>query len=180
MSRLIRLSADQFTEVCDRFTFVADDETVPEGDVIVSLTRFQNEGEALASPARLVGVRLEPGQSVEDLAYDLPRIPVVELRFAKFRDGRPYTSARMLRERLGYDGEVRAVGDVLREQAQFMVRCGFDSFVPVDGSSAAQWAASAQRFQHVYQRAADAREPVFEERAHAAAAAGAVGDGHGL
>lgn len=164
MSRLIKQDGAAFAEIDDRYTFVADDESVPEGDVIVSLTRFQAEGESLMSNTRHVGVLIEPDQAVEDLAYDLPRIPVVALNFAKFRDGRPYSSARMLRERLKFAGEIRAVGDVLREQAQFMVRCGFDAFAPADGSSAEQWAAAARRFSHVYQRAADAHAPVFEER----------------
>ncbi|HEY2662637.1 MAG TPA: DUF934 domain-containing protein [Caulobacteraceae bacterium] len=175
MSQLIRLEDGRFYAADDRFTLVADDEPVPEGDVIVSLNRFQAEGEALASACRLVGVRLEPHEAVEDLAYDLPTIPVVALNFAKFRDGRPYTSARLLRERFGYAGEVRAMGDVLREQALFMVRCGFDSFVPADDSSSQQWTEATRRYRHVYQRAADVREPAFEERALAG-----VGDDHGL
>ena len=98
------------------------------------------------------------------LAYDLPRIAVVALAFPGYRDGRAYTSARILRERYGFKGEVRAVGDVLREQAQFMVRCGFDAFTPADGSSPEEWAAAAGRFRHVYQRAADDRRPAFVER----------------
>ncbi len=175
MSRLIRHQDGAFAEIDDRFTLVADDEPVPEGDVIISLARFQAEGENLVSNSRQVGVRLEPDQAVEDLAYDLPTIPVIALSFAKFRDGRPYSSARLLRERFGYAGEVRAVGDVLREQALFMLRCGFDSFVPADGSSAGQWAAATQRYRHVYQRAADPREVAFEERTQAGA-----GVGHGL
>jgi uncharacterized protein (DUF934 family) len=179
MSRLIRLAAGAFAAAEDRYTFVPDDEAVAPGDVILSLARFQREGEALAGQARKVGVRLEPDEAVEDLAYDLTAIPVIELRFAKFRDGRPYTSARLLRERLGYQGEVRAVGDVLREQAQFMVRCGFDAFVPADGSSPEQWGEAARRFAHVYQRAADAHAPAFEERLGVAVQAGA-GDGLGL
>ena len=90
-------------------------------------------------------------------------------------DGRAFTSARLLRERYGFRGEVRAVGDVLREQAGFMVRCGFDAFAPADGSTPEQWAAAANRFRHVYQRAADDREPAFVEREH-----GAAGGNHGL
>jgi len=88
----------------------------------------------------------------------------VELNFAKFRDGRPYSTARVLRGRLEYRGEVRAIGDVLREQALHMVRCGFDAFVPADGSSPDQWLAAAHRYRHVYQRAADDRVPVYVER----------------
>ena len=80
------------------------------------------------------------------------------------RDGRAYTAARLLRERFGYTGQVRAVGDVLREQAHFMIRCGFDAFEPADGSTPADWAHVAARFRHVYQRAADDRAPAFVER----------------
>jgi uncharacterized protein (DUF934 family) len=148
----------------DPFTFVADDQELVPGDVILSLTRFQAEGDRLLGEGRAVGVRLESDEEVETLAYDLPRIAVVALAFPKFRDGRPYSSARILRERLGYAGEIRAVGDVLREQAGFMVRCGFDAFEPADGSSAQQWEAVTRRFRHVYQRATDDRVPAFVER----------------
>jgi uncharacterized protein (DUF934 family) len=84
--------------------------------------------------------------------------------FPKYRDGRAYSNARLLRERLAFRGEVRAVGDVLREQAGFMVRCGFDAFVPADGSTADEWQAAAERYRHVYQRAADARVTAYAER----------------
>jgi uncharacterized protein (DUF934 family) len=164
MPKLIKLTQDGARCVDDRFTHVADDQTVPEGDVIVSLTRFQAEGEALQAHGRAVGVRIEANEAVEALAYDLPRIPVVALAFPKFRDGRAFSGASLLRERLGYRGEVRAVGDVLREQAQFMVRCGFDAFEPADGSTPEQWEQATHRFRHVYQAAADHRAPAFEER----------------
>jgi uncharacterized protein (DUF934 family) len=149
----------------DAFTTVADDQDIPQGDVILSLSRFQAEGDRLLSEGRAVGVRLKTDEEVEALAYDLPRIAVVALEFPKYRDGRQYSNARVLRERYGFKGEVRAVGDVLREQAQFMLRCGFDAFEPADGTGAQQWQAATQRFRHVYQRAADAREPAFVERA---------------
>jgi uncharacterized protein (DUF934 family) len=101
---------------------------------------------------------------VEGLAYDLPRLAVVALAFPKFRDGRAYSSAAILRTRFGFKAEVRAVGDVLREQAREMVRCGFNAFVPADGSGALEWAAAAGRYRHVYQAAADRRVPAFVER----------------
>jgi uncharacterized protein (DUF934 family) len=132
--------------------------------VIVSFIRFQAEAGVLLTQGREVGVRVEADQSVDDLAYDLPRIAVVALVFPKFGDGRAYSYARLLRERYGFTGEIRAVGDVLREQAGFMVRCGFDAFEPADGSTPEQWAAAASRFRHVYQRAADDREPAFALR----------------
>jgi uncharacterized protein (DUF934 family) len=165
MPTRIKLTADGYmAPVEDPFTDVADDQDIPRGDVILSLTRFQAEGDRLLSEGRAVGVRLKSDEEVEVLAYDLPRLAVVALEFPKFRDGRQYSNARLLRERYGYKGEVRAVGDVLREQAGFMRRCGFDAFEPADGSGAQQWQAATQRFRHVYQRAADGREPAFAER----------------
>lgn len=148
----------------DPFTNVADDQAVPPGDVIISLSRFQAEGEALLGEGRAVGVRLESHEEVEALAYDLPQLSVVALAFPKFGDGRAYSYARLLRERFGFKGEVRAVGDVLREQAGYMVRCGFDAFEPADGSTVDAWERATQRYRHVYQRSVDGRAPAFEER----------------
>ena len=166
MPTLIRRQGDdQFILADDPFTTVADDEPLPPGDVIVSITRFQAEGDRLLAEGRAVGVRLEPAEDVEALAYDLPRIAVVALAFPKYRDGRAYTSAHLLRQRLGYAGEVRAVGEVLREQAGFMVRCGIDAFVPADGATPQDWAHAVYRHRHVYQRAADLRVPAYVERA---------------
>ncbi|CAN7371120.1 DUF934 domain-containing protein [Phenylobacterium sp. LjRoot219] len=164
MPTLIKLQGEAMVLANDAFTHVADDQDLPQGDVIISLTRFQADGERLLGEGRSVGVRLEPNEEAEALAYDLPRLAVVALAYPKFRDGRQYSNARVLRERFGFKGEVRAVGDVLREQAGFMVRCGIDAFEPADGSTPDQWAHVAQRFRYVYQRAADAREPAFAER----------------
>ncbi|HEY8617310.1 DUF934 domain-containing protein [Phenylobacterium sp.] len=165
MPTRIKLSADgAFTLVEDPYTTVTDDWAIPKGDVIISLTRFQAEGDRLLSEGRKVGVKLEAAEEVEALAYDLPRIAVVALNFPKFGDGRAYTNARLLRERYGFKGEIRAVGDVLREQAGHMVRCGFDAFEPADGSTPEVWQRATRRFRHVYQRAADTRAPAYVER----------------
>jgi uncharacterized protein (DUF934 family) len=164
MPKLVRWREERARWADDRFTWVADDEPAPAGDVIVSLTRFHAEGERLIGEGRAVGVRVAADEPVESLAYDLPAIAVVALEFPKFKDGRAYSAARILRERFGFTGELRAVGDVLLEQARFMIRCGFDAFEPADGTTPAQWTAAAGRFRHVYQRAADAREPAFTLR----------------
>ena len=164
MPTFIRLADGAFSLVEDAFTAVADDQPVPPGDVIISLTRFQTEGGALLSEGRQVGVRLASDEDVEVLAYDLPRVAVVALAFPVFGDGRAYSSVRLLRERFQFKGEVRAVGGVLCEQAVQMVRCGFDAFEPADGSTVEDWARAAQRFRHVYQRSSDGRSPAFAER----------------
>jgi len=164
MPTRIKLHGDAFVLAEDPFTAVADDQDIPKGDVIISLTRFQAEGDRLLSEGRAVGVRIDPAEEVEALAYDLPRLSVVAIAFPKYRDGRGYSSARVLRQRLGFKGEIRAVGEVLREQAGFMARCGVDAFEPADGSTPDQWAHAVERHRHVYQRAADARRPAFVER----------------
>lgn len=165
MPTLIRWRNGRAEPAEDAFTHVADDQDLPPGDVIISLTRFQTDGDRLIHEGRKVGVRLSSDEEVEALAYDLPRVAVVALEFPKFRDGRAYTSARLLRERFAFTGEVRAVGEVLREQASFMVRCGFDAFEPADGAGTQEWDAAARRYRHVYQRASDGRAPAFQERA---------------
>jgi len=164
MPMLIRWADGRAGPAEDAYTAVADEEAVPPGEVIVSLKRFQQEGDRLLGEGRRVGVRVEADEAIEDLAYDLPRISVVALAFPKFGQGQAYSSATLLRERFGYKGEVRAVGDVLREQARFMVRCGFDAFEPADGSSSQEWTQAVTRFRHVYQRGADGVAPAFEER----------------
>jgi uncharacterized protein (DUF934 family) len=147
MPKLIKLTDGGPAWADDVFVDVADEDAIPDGPVILSLARFQAEGDALSTSNRPVGVRVLSEEAIEDLAYDLPRIAVVALVFPKFRDGRHYSSARLL-----------------REQAQFMVRCGVDAFEPADGSTPEQWAHSAYRFRHVYQRATDDLVPAFEER----------------
>jgi uncharacterized protein (DUF934 family) len=164
MPTRIKLVDGAMTLADDPFTFVADDEGLPPGDVVISLTRFQAEGDRLLGEGRAVGVRLESHEGVEALVYDLPRLAIVAVAFPKFRDGRAFTAARLLRQRYGFKNEIRAVGDVLRQQAGFMVRSGFDGFEPADGSTPEQWAAAASRHRHVYQRAADSRIPAYAER----------------
>jgi len=165
MPTLIKLAKGEYRTVSDPFAAPAEDQAIPAaGPVLLSLARFQIEGASLLDEGRILGVRVEPDQRVEDLAYDLHRLALVALVFPKFRDGRAYSAAALLRQRYRFRGEVRAVGEVLREQAFEMVRCGFDGFAAVDGATAPDWARSAGSFRHVYQAAADGRAPAFAER----------------
>jgi uncharacterized protein (DUF934 family) len=148
----------------DPFTLVGDDQPIPQGDVIVSLARLQSEGGWLESQGRALGVRLAAAEPPEVLAGALGRLAVVALEFPKHRDGRAFSAARVLRDRLGFAGELRAVGDVLLDHAFLMIRCGFDAFEPADGSTPEAWTRAAGRFRHVYQRASDERTPAFAER----------------
>ncbi len=165
MPKLIRLHDGHAAFANDTFAAVEGEDAVPAaGGVILPLVRYKAEGQDLLDQGRNVGVLLQPEEAVEDLVDYLASLSVIALSFPKFRDGRAYTSARLLRERFGYGGEISAVGEVLREQASFFIRCGFDAFEPSDGSSPDQWMAAAHRFRHVYQRGADDRKPAFVER----------------
>ncbi len=124
---------------------------------IVSLERWQAERESLMEAGVPIGLRLRSDQSPRLIAEESEHFTVIALEFPKFTDGRPYSSARLLRERYGFKGELRAAGHVLRDQALFLVRCGFDAFeVPADISPDA-WRAALARITVRYQAAADAR-----------------------
>ena len=123
---------------------------------LVTLDGFLTETNAAA-------VRLEPGDDARALLPRLDRIALVEVGFPSFRDGRGYSSARILRE-AGYTGELRAQGDVLVDQLPFMRRCGFDSFAPDAPIDPAVLARSLDRYEFHYQPAADAVVPVWKLR----------------
>ena len=108
-------------------------------------------------------VRLEAGDDARALITHIDRLKLIEIAFPSFRDGRGYSAARILRE-AGYDGELRAQGDVLVDQIPFMRRCGFDSFAPEAPVDEAVLAASLARYENVYQPAADAAVPVWKLR----------------
>src|SRR5581483_7714730 len=113
----------------DIFVHVADGAELPgNGAVLVSAARFLDNPEALLSRAGKLGVVWPNNREVEDLVPYLDRLAVVALVFPTFRDGRAYSQARLLRERYGYEGELRATGQVLRDQFMFMLRAGFDAF----------------------------------------------------
>ncbi len=161
---LIRWRDGAAAEARDPFLALADDAPLVEGDLILSWPRFQAEGESLIAAGHKVGLGLTCAEAPNILAPALGRLSLIALEFPKFRDGRAYSGARLLRERMGWRGELRAVGDVLVEQAFLMIRCGFDAFEPADASTPADWTAAAARFAYVYQRAADSRPPAFVER----------------
>jgi phosphoadenosine phosphosulfate reductase len=111
----------------DRWTLVADDAPLPDGPVLVSLARWRREAEGLTTKNRPVGLILEPSDRIEDIADDLPRFAAIAVCFPAFADGRGYSIARLLRDRYGFTGELRAVGDILLDQVAQLFRVGFDT-----------------------------------------------------
>ena len=101
------------------------------GREVLTMAQLQDRRAAGGLPDPL-GLRLEPGIDLEAAELDLDGISLIAIAFPKFTDGRGYSMGYLLRRRLGYQGEMRAVGDVLFDQMQLMVRCGFDTFEIVD------------------------------------------------
>jgi uncharacterized protein (DUF934 family) len=110
----------------DEWTRVQDDAAVGAGRVLVSLARWRREAAALAGHE--VGVEIAAGGSAQDVLHEVADRPLIALKFDKFGDGRAFSYAILLRERLGFCGELRAVGDVLLDEIPLMIRCGFSSF----------------------------------------------------
>lgn len=141
----------------------ADAEVPADGAVLVPLATWLAARQALKARAE-VGVWLAADEDPAALAGDLDGLPVVAIRFAAFTDGRGYSLARLLRDRLGYRGELRAVGDVLIDQARFLARSGFDAFQVAAGTDLDRFAAALQRYSVVYQPAADGAAPAIALR----------------
>jgi uncharacterized protein (DUF934 family) len=148
--------------VADSFRLVADDAEVPaSGDVIVGLKRFLADEPQLRAGGRKVGVRVDPEDEVPEAQKALATADLVALSFPKFGDGRAYSKARLFRERFGYKGELRAVGEVLADQLQYMFRCGFDAFALAEGKDVAAALRAMEDFTVTYQGASDDPRPLY-------------------
>jgi uncharacterized protein (DUF934 family) len=158
--------------VDDRYIRVADDAPLPERvAVIVSAKRFLSDADALSSRDGSLGVSWPNDRRVAELKPWLGHLALIALDFPKFRDGRAYSQARLLRESMGFNGTLRATGDVLRDQFTFLVRAGFDSFDVKKPADAAAFAKSVERYSVFYQPSADGRVSALRRRLQSAAAA---------
>ncbi|HEY5861845.1 MAG TPA: DUF934 domain-containing protein [Casimicrobiaceae bacterium] len=155
----------------DRWTLVREaDAAMPAGPAIVPLATWKALRNALLARGD-VGVWLAPADDPAELADDLPRIPLVAVDFPQFADGRGYSTARLLRQRHGFGGELRAIGDIQRDQLAYLAQCGFDAFAIRDGKDARDALAGLNDFSDGYQLT-EGRLPWFRRRAYAAAVAG--------
>jgi len=151
----------------DKFVAVGDDAPLPDAPAVVSLTRFLKEREALLARNTAFGVRLKSGESPALLGDDVQRLSLIVLEFPKFRDGRAFSWARMLRTRLGFTGEIRASGDFLYDQLAFMVRVGIDAFEVPEAITPDAFQRALSEMRLVYQPAADGKKTIRELRANA-------------
>jgi len=153
--------------VDDTYTTFSDDAPLPAaGNIIVSSARFAKErAQLLARPEGTFGVRLKSDEDPAILAADILALSLIAVEFPKFGDGRGYTTGRLLRERYGFRGELRAVGNVLRDQMFYMQRCGFNAFELTPGKSLESALGAFGEFSVTYQAAADDPRPLYRRRA---------------
>jgi uncharacterized protein (DUF934 family) len=151
--------------VQDRYRYVGDDAPIPERvPVIVPAQRFLANADALTRRDGSLGVLWPNDRRIAELAPWLGHLALVALQFPKFRDGRAYSQARLLRETYRFRGTLRATGDVLRDQFHFLLRAGFDSFEVKKPADAHAFVEAASRYSVVYQPSADGRTPALRRR----------------
>jgi uncharacterized protein (DUF934 family) len=154
--------------VADRFTLVREAATaadLPAGPVIVPLGLWRSEHDVLRARGE-VGVWLTPADDPAQLAADVATLPLIAVDFPAFADGRGYSSGRLLRERFGYRGELRAIGDIQRDQLHYLWQVGFDSFALLDGRDVQDALQAFHEFSDGYQLTQQ-RTPWFRRRAAA-------------
>jgi uncharacterized protein (DUF934 family) len=149
----------------DSFVKLAVDTPVPAGgDILVPAERFLLDAEAFLARAGKVGVIWPNNRDIAELVPYLGKIAAVALVFPTFRDGRAYSQARRLRERYNYRGELRATGQVLRDQFVFMLRAGFDAFEVKKQADAEAFMQTAKRYSVFYQPTGDGRITALHRR----------------
>ena len=150
--------------VDDPFQAVEDSASLPAGPVLVSLKRFLAEKDALLARGTPLGVKLTTAESPESLGAELHRLAAIVLHVPTFRDGRAFSWARLLRTRLGYRGEVRVGGHVLRDQIAFYTRVGVDAFDLSQNLSPGDAEAALTEITNVYQPSVDGRATIRDLR----------------
>jgi len=137
------------------------------GDVVVPLALWLAQRDALLARSGRVGVWLDAGDEPGAIAADTARLALIAVNFPKFGDGRGYSIARLLRERYGYRGELRAIGDVLRDQLHFMAACGFDAFLLRPDQRGEEALRAFDELSEHYQGTVTEPLPLFRRRAGA-------------
>ncbi|HEY1877723.1 MAG TPA: DUF934 domain-containing protein [Rhizomicrobium sp.] len=161
MTRLIKDGA--FAE--DIYARPADDAPLPDGAIIVSLSRFQKERDAILARNSPIGIRLQSSENPEILGPDVNHFSLIVLEFPKFRDGRAFSWARLLRTRLGFAGEIRAVGDFLYDQVNYQRRVGFDAWEVPDHFTIEMFNRALAEMTDVYQPSTDGKKTIRQLRA---------------
>lgn len=137
---------------------------LPPTAQLLPLAVWQARKDEILASGIAHGVWLDAAEGPEAIAGDLEHFAVIGVNFPKFTDGRSYSTARLLRERYGFQGEIRAVGDVLQDQLYFMKRCGIDAYALREDKDIEAALASLNDFSESYQAATDQPQPLFRRR----------------
>lgn len=149
----------------DSWTLLTEDsKSLPSGDILLSYSQWQTFSDQLDSHDGSVGVIIEGNADIEDIIEPLLKLPLIAINFPKFADGRAFSSARLIRERYEYTGEIRAVGGFIRDQLYYLSRCGFNAFKFDDSVDLTESAKSLQDFSEAYQVSVDQESPLFRRR----------------
>lgn len=154
----------------DQWVHRGDDEPLADGPTIVSLDRWKRDRATLLTRNAPLGLRLKSDQAPAQVATDLGHFGVVALEFPTFKDGRPFSYAKLLRDRYGYKGEVRAFGHILRDQYLFLDRLGVNSIEVKDEKQLKEFKTALAEFSVFYQPGVDARRPAMALRRQVASA----------
>jgi uncharacterized protein (DUF934 family) len=149
----------------DRYVRVLDDAPIPDGvPVIVPAARFLADADEVLRRDAPTGVEWPNNRNVAALEPYLDRLAAIVLSFPNFKDGRGYSQARLLRERYGFVGELRAAGQILRDQFLFLVRAGFDAMEVAKPGDVEAYASALGRYSVFYQGTGDDRSPAMRRR----------------
>ena len=139
-------------------------ESLPTGNVLLSYEQWQNYADQLSSHSGSLGVWLEGHAEIEQIIEPFLDLPLIAINFPKFADGRGFSSARLIRERYNYSGELRAIGGFIRDQLYLLKRCGFNAFQFSDENELSEAAESLKDFSENYQVSVDQENPLFRRR----------------
>lgn len=150
--------------VTDDWQRVLDEEAIPTGEVIISYRRWKQGGDEIEQHQGPLAICIDGDDAIEEVAEIAQQFELIALDFPTFADGRNYSNARILRDRYAYKGDLRAVGDVMRDQLYYMQRCGISSFQVRADKNIEDALKAFDDFSLSYQTAADGAEPVYRYR----------------
>lgn len=150
--------------IADDYQIISDVGTLPSAPIIVSLDVWQQQRDEVLAHPHAKGVLLKPDQHPEAIASDIQALDVIALDFPAFADGRGYSYAVLLRTRLGFTGELRAVGDIFKDNLFYLSRCGFTSFVIREGKDIEVALQGLTDFSESYQASVNENLPLYRRR----------------
>lgn len=149
----------------DNWTVLAEDaDRLPKGDLLLSYSQWQTFADQIDSHDGDIGVIIEGNSDIEEIIEPLLDLPVIAINFPIFADGRGFSTARLIRERYNYLGEIRAIGGFIRDQLYLLKRCGFNAFQFTEENELSDAAESLKDFSENYQVSVDQENPLFRRR----------------